>query len=148
MLERSCLIVKPDGVCKNICGQIFATLQSNDLKLIALKMLKPGKEVIEQFYSIHIGQPFFEKLISFMLKAPIIVSVWEGENAVAKIRQLTGATNSADAAPGTLRAKYGTDNRRNVVHASDSIASADIEIKHFFADHEIFNYSQDAWKED
>ena len=148
MIERSCLIVKPDGVCKNVCGQIFATLQSSGLKLVALKMIKPSKEAVEQFYSVHIGKPFFEKLLSFMLTAPIIVSVWESENAVAKIRQLIGATNPADAKPGTLRAKYGTDNRRNVVHASDSTDSANMEIKHFFADSEIFSYSQDAWKED
>lgn len=144
-MERSCLIIKPDGIGKRKAGEIIKRLEDDGLKLLGIKMLRPTKDEIEGFYSVHKGKHFFEPFVNFMLSGPIIVTAWEGKGAVSHIRGIIGATNSKEAAPGTLRQQFGTDNRKNLVHASDSNENAAKELKHFFTASEILEYDPDAW---
>jgi nucleoside-diphosphate kinase len=145
MIERSCLIIKPDGIGKKKIGEIIKRLEFDGFKLVAMKMLRPAQEEIEGFYEVHRGKFFFKPFINFMTSGPIVVTAWEGENTVTHIRNVIGATNSKEAAEGTLRNLFGTDNRKNLVHASDSPESASREIKYFFKDEEIIKYDPDAW---
>src|SRR5262245_53072229 len=139
-MEQTCILVKPDGVCKNIVGTILARFAEAGLQLQGLKMTKLSVPQAEAFYQEHKGKPFYEPLIRFMTSAPIVASVWQGTGAVQKARATMGATNSPDAAPGTLRRQFGTNNRYNVVHGSDSSASARREIEFFFKPEEIYKY--------
>lgn len=146
-MERTCVIVKPDGVCKAYAGAVIARLQQEGLQLIGIKMEKPSRSKIEEFYGIHKNKPFFPALIAFMTSAPIIVMAWEGKGAVKHVRETIGATNSLEAAPGTLRRMYGTDGRRNLVHASDSPDNGLKETRFFFSESEVFEYGQNDWNQ-
>ena len=137
MKQRSCLLVKPDGVQKKVVGKVLDRFEREGLDLVALKMIPPNRALIENFYSIHKGKLFYGPFIEFMMEGPAVAMVWEGENAVARVREIIGATDSKEAAPGTLRNQYGTDNRRNLVHASDSPGSAEREIALIFKPGEI-----------
>jgi nucleoside-diphosphate kinase len=145
-VEKTCILVKPDGVCKNLTGTIFARFAKAGLELRAAKMFKLSTAQAEQFYGEHKGKPFYDPLITFMTSAPIVATVWEGEEAIAKARAVMGATNSPEAAAGTIRKEYGTNNRYNVVHGSDSISSAEREVKFFFKPEEIYMYHENDWK--
>jgi nucleoside-diphosphate kinase len=145
-MEKTCLIVKPDGVGKKRAGEVIKRLENENLKLVGIKMVRPGKSEFESFYEIHRGKPFFEPLVHFMLSGPVIVTAWEGEDAVARVRRIIGATNSKEAASDTLRGQFGTDNRRNLVHASDSPENAQREISFFFKHDELFEYDENEWK--
>jgi nucleoside-diphosphate kinase len=145
-MERTCVIIKPDGVCKKVSGDIIKRFDSEGLKLTGLKMLRPARQDMENFYSVHKERDFFKHLIDFMCSAPVIVMVWEDENAVAEVRKIIGATNSKEAAEGTLRNIFGTDYRRNVVHASDSAENAEKEISVFFKPEEIMQYGYCDWE--
>ncbi|WP_457568251.1 nucleoside-diphosphate kinase [Desulfurobacterium sp.] len=136
-VERTLVIVKPDAVKKNAVGDIIRILQENDLKLIALKMIHMSKEEAKGFYIVHKDRPFYDELTDFMSSGPCVPMVFEGENAIAKVREIIGATDPAKAAEGTIRNKYGTDVGRNAVHASDSPDSASYEIPYFFSALEI-----------
>jgi len=144
-MEKTLVIIKPDAVGKKAVGSIIKAFDDFGLKLAALKMIKPSRNVIEQFYSIHKGKPFFQPLVEFMDCAPIVVCVWESENAVSKVRNFIGATDSQKAEKGTIRNLFGTNNRKNAVHASDSLENAENEISFFFKPEEILNYNYDAW---
>jgi nucleoside-diphosphate kinase len=144
-MERTCVIVKPDGVGKRVIGEVIGRLEKEGLKLIGLKMVRPSSEQIEGFYSVHKGKPFYGPLVAFMLSGPIVVSVWEANGAIKKVRAIIGATNSKEAAPGTLRNLYGTDNRRNLVHASDAPENAIKEIDYFFNSNELVAYDWNDW---
>ena len=120
-LERTLTLVKPDGFCKQLAGTILDRFQSAGLRLMGLKMLRLPRADAERFYAEHKGRPFYEPLIEFMVSAPIVAAVWEGDQALSRRRvRLMGATNSPEAAAGTLRRQYGVDNRYNLVHGSDS----------------------------
>jgi len=140
-------MVKPDGVQRGLVGEIISRLERKGLKIVAIKMLKIPMEMAERHYEEHKNKPFFSSLISYITSGPVIVMVVEGKNAVKVVRKLVGATNPAEAEPGTIRGDFGLDLGRNVVHASDSIASAEREIRLFFKDDEILNYERDldAW---
>ena len=146
MIERTCILAKPDAVCQNLTGKVLARFAEAGLSLRALKMLKLSRTQAESFYGEHKGKPFYEPLVQFMTSAPIVASVWEGEGAIAKARSVMGATNSQEAAKGTLRREFGTNNRYNVVHGSDSPASAEREIRFFFKPEEIYTYQDNDWK--
>jgi nucleoside-diphosphate kinase len=146
-MERSCVLIKPDGVGKKVIGEIIKRFESEGLKLVGMKLLKPSKETIEEFYAVHRGKPFFGPFISFASSGPIVACAWEGENAISRIRAIIGATNSKEAAAGTLRNLYGTDNRRNLVHASDSVENGKRESGFFFAEYELMKYDYDDWKD-
>ena len=144
-MERTCVLVKPDGVCKNVVGPILARFSQAGLHLRGMKMLRLSRALAEKFYAEHQGKPFYEPLVTFMTSAPIVATVWEGDGAVAKARSLMGATNSTEAAPGTLRREFGTNNRYNVVHGSDSTVSAEREIPFYFKPDELFSYEGNDW---
>jgi len=146
-VERTFVMIKPDGVQRGLVGEIISRLERKGLKIVAIKMLKIPMEMAEKHYEEHKNKLFFSSLISYITSGPVIAMVVEGKNAVKVVRKLVGATNPAEAEPGTIRGDFGLDLGRNVVHASDSIASAEREIRLFFRDEEILNYERDldAW---
>ena len=136
-VERTLSIIKPDAVAKNVIGKIYSRFESNGLKIVAAKMKHLSREEAEGFYAVHKERPFFAELVKFMTSGPVMVQVLEGENAVAKNRELMGATNPKEAAPGTIRADFASSIDANAVHGSDSLANAAIEVAYFFGEEEI-----------
>ena len=136
-MERTFSIIKPDAVAKGVIGKIFDRFESNGLRIAATKKLQLSRADAESFYAIHKERPFFNDLVEFMISGPVVVSVLEGENAVAKHRELMGATNPAEAEPGTIRADFAESIDANAVHGSDSLDNAKIEIAFFFSEREI-----------
>lgn len=131
-IERTISIIKPDAVAKNVIGQIYSRFENNGLKVIAAKMKHLTNEEAQGFYAVHKERPFFNDLVTFMTSGPVMIQVLEGENAVAKNRELMGATNPKDAAAGTIRADFADSIDANAVHGSDSLENAAIEIAYFF----------------
>ena len=136
-VERTLSIIKPDAVAKNIIGKIYSRFEGNGLKIMAAKMKHLTREEAEGFYAVHKERPFFADLVKFMTSGPVMIQVLEGENAVAKNRELMGATNPKEAAPGTIRADFASSIDANAVHGSDSLANAAIEVAYFFGEQEI-----------
>ena len=136
-VERTLSIIKPDAVGKNIVGKIYSRFESNGLRIVAAKMLRLSDVVAGGFYAEHRERPFFKDLVEFMTSGPVVVQVLEGEDAIAKNRELMGATNPQEAAEGTIRADFASSIDANAVHGSDSAASAEREIAYFFAASEI-----------
>ena len=136
-VERTLSIIKPDAVAKNIIGKIYSRFEGNGLKIVAAKMKHLTREEAEGFYAVHKERPFFADLVKFMTSGPVMIQVLEGEDAVAKNRELMGATNPKEAAPGTIRADFASSIDANAVHGSDSLANAAIEVAYFFGDQEI-----------
>lgn len=136
-MERTLSIIKPDAVAKGVIGKILDRFESNGLKIAATKKLQLTRQDAEAFYAIHRERPFFNDLVDFMVSGPVVVSVLEGENAVATNRELMGATNPKEAAAGTIRADFAENIDANAVHGSDSLENAVNEIKFFFSDREI-----------
>jgi nucleoside-diphosphate kinase len=136
-VERTLSIIKPDAVGKNTIGKIYSRFESNGLQIVASRMMCLSEQVAGGFYAEHKDRPFFPALIEFMTSGPVVVQVLEGENAIAKNRELMGATNPKDAAAGTIRADFATSIDANAVHGSDSPASAAREIAYFFAASDI-----------
>ena len=136
-VERTLSIIKPDAVAKNVIGKIYSRFESNGLKIVAAKMKHLTREEAEGFYAVHKERPFFAELMKFMTSGPVMVQVLEGENAVAKNRELMGATNPKEAAPGTIRADFASSIDANAVHGSDSLVNAAIEVAYFFGEQEI-----------
>jgi nucleoside-diphosphate kinase len=130
-------IIKPDAVAKGVIGKILDRFESNGLKIAATKKMQLSRQDAETFYAIHKERPFFNDLVDFMVSGPVVVSVLEGENAVAKNRDLMGATNPQEAEAGTIRADFAENIDANAVHGSDSLENAAIEIRFFFSDREI-----------
>jgi nucleoside-diphosphate kinase len=139
-MERSLVLIKPDAMQRNLAGTILSRLEEQGLKLVALKMLHMDKALAERHYAIHASKPFFKDLVNYITSTPIVAAVFEAEGAVGKIRRIMGATDPAKAEPGTIRKDFGLDIQRNVVHGSDSIETAEKEIKLFFAEDEIHKY--------
>lgn len=136
-VERTLSIVKPDAVAKNVIGEICSRFEKAGLRIVGAKMLRLSREQAEGFYAEHKGRPFFPALVDFMTSGPVTVQVLEGEGAIAKNRELMGATNPKDAEPGTIRADFAESIDANAVHGSDSPASAEREIAFFFATSEL-----------
>lgn len=135
--ERTLSIIKPDAVAKSVIGAINSRFENAGLAIIAAKMMHLTKEQAEGFYAVHKERPFFNDLVSFMISGPVMIQVLEGENALLKNRDLMGATNPKDAAPGTIRADFADSIDANAVHGSDSLENAATEIRFFFEPHEI-----------
>jgi nucleoside-diphosphate kinase len=136
-IERTFSIIKPDATRRNLTGAINAKIEGAGLRIIGQKRVKWGKAEAEAFYAVHKERPFFNDLVSFMMSGPIVVQVLEGENAVAKYREIMGATNPANAAEGTIRKAFGVNVQENSVHGSDSPENAEKEIRFFFSEIEI-----------
>ena len=138
--ERTLSIIKPDAVSKNVIGDIISRFEKGGLRIAAARLMQLSQKQAEQFYAIHKERPFFAALVSFMSSGPVLVQVLEGENAIAKNRQIMGATNPKDAAPGTIRADFADSIDHNAVHGSDAPETAKEEIAFFFKPEEICAY--------
>ena len=136
-IERTLSIIKPDAVAKNVIGKIYSRFESNGLKIIAAKLFQLSRAEAEGFYAVHKGRPFFNDLVTFMCSGPVMVQVLEGEGAIAKNRELMGATDPSKAAAGTIRADFAQSIDANAVHGSDAPETAAVEIAYFFPSHEI-----------
>ena len=137
-MERTLSIVKPDGVKKNVIGEVIKRFEQKGLRIAALKMLKMSQDDAKGFYIVHKDRPFYGSLTSFMSEGPIVVMVVEGEKAIKSVRDIMGATNPKEAATGTIRADLASDIEHNIVHGSDSEGSASYEIPYFFSVLEIY----------
>lgn len=146
-VERTLFLVKPDAVQRGLAGEIIKRLESRGLKIVGLKLMQVSRATAEKHYGEHKGKPFFEGLVSFITSSPIVAAVFEGTNAIEIVRATNGATNPLKAAPGTVRADFGLEMGRNLVHASDSPRSAAREIKIFFKPAELIDWKRDtdAW---
>ena len=138
-LERTLSIVKPDGIQKNAIGDVYRRFEQAGLCIIAARMMRLSVPEAEGFYAVHRERPFFGALVNFMISGPVMIQVLEGENAVTKNRDLMGATNPKDAAPGTIRADFADSIDANAVHGSDSLENAAIEVSYFFPATDVFN---------
>lgn len=136
-MEQTLSIVKPDAVQKNVIGKIIARFEENGLKIAAIKKIQLNKAQAEGFYFVHKDRPFFNDLVKFMISGPVVVMILEGKSAISKNRELMGATNPKEAAPGTIRADFADSIDANAVHGSDSKENAEIEIKYFFSQIEL-----------
>jgi nucleoside-diphosphate kinase len=137
-IERTLSIIKPDAVSKNLIGQIYARLEKAGLTIVAARMLRLTSQQAREFYEVHRDRPFYGDLVTFMTSGPIMVQVLQGESAIAKNREVMGATNPREATAGTIRADFAENVERNAVHGSDSPDTARTEIAFFFSDAEIF----------
>lgn len=142
--ERTLFLVKPDAVQRGLAGEIIKRLEGRGLKLVGLKLMQIPRATAEKHYGEHKGKPFFNGLVDFITSAPVIAAVFEGTNAIEVVRATNGLTNPAKASPGTIRADFGLEMGRNLVHASDSPASAAREIKLFFKPSELVQWTRDA----
>jgi nucleoside-diphosphate kinase len=136
-LERTLSIIKPDAVAKNVIGEIYARFEKAGLKIVAAKQKQLSRAEAEGFYAVHRERPFFNALVEFMISGPVMIQVLEGDGAIAKNRELMGATNPKEAAPGTIRADFADSIDANAVHGSDAAETAQVEIAYFFATTEI-----------
>ena len=136
-VERTLSIVKPDGVSRNLIGEVYRRFEKAGLSIIASRMIHLSQREAEGFYFVHRERPFFKDLVKYMTSGPVVVQVLEGENAIAKNRELMGATDSKKAAAGTIRQKFGTDIERNAAHGSDAADTAKYEIGFFFSGAEL-----------
>ena len=136
-IERTLSIVKPDAVAKNVIGEIYNRFEKAGLKIVAARMKQLTVEDAQRFYAVHEGKPFYDDLVAFMTSGPVMIQVLEGENAIAKNRELMGATNPQDAAPGTIRADFAKSIDANAVHGSDAPETAAYEIAVFFTEDDI-----------
>ena len=139
-MERSLVLIKPDAMQRRLAGTIISRLENQGLRLVALKMLHLDKALARRLYAIHKDKPFFNSLVDYMSSVPIVAAVFEGNRAVEVIRKAMGATDPAKAEAGTIRGDFGLDIERNSIHGSDSVQTAEEEIKLFFSESEIFSY--------
>ncbi len=136
-IERTFSIVKPDGVQKNLIGEVYRRFEQAGLQIVAARMVHLSREQAEGFYAVHKERPFYNDLVSYMISGPVVVQVLEGENAIQKNREIMGATNPADANPDTIRKDFAESIEENVVHGSDSPDTAAEEIRYFFSDDQL-----------
>ena len=141
-MERTYLMVKPDGVQRGICGEIVSRFEKKGLKLVAMKLMVIPKEVAENHYGEHKDKPFFPSLINYITSGPVLAMVWEGESAVSVCRNMMGKTNPKESAPGTIRGDFGMQTGMNIIHGSDSVESAEREISIFFKPEELVSYEK------
>ena len=136
-MERTLSIIKPDGVSRGLIGEVIRRFEKNNIKIVAMKMINMTKTQAQDFYAVHKTRPFFGSLTDFMSSGSVVIMVLEGENVISKNRELMGATNYKEAAPGTIRADFATEIEKNIVHGSDSPQSAAFEIGFFFNSFEL-----------
>lgn len=141
-MERTVILLKPDAIHRNLIGTIIARIESRNLKIIALKMMQLGKSTLDDHYSHLVEKSFYGEIVTYMTKGPVVAMVVEWDGVVWNIRQLCGATNPAEAGVGTIRAEFANNIRYNVIHASDSVESAENEIQRFFKDSELCAYDR------
>ena len=139
--ERTFVMIKPDGIQRQLAGEVISRLERKGLKLVALKMMRIPLELAEKHYDIHAGKPFYNSLIKFITSGPVVAGIWQGADAINIVRKVVGATSPQDAQPGTIRGDLVIDTGYNIVHASDARETAQREIGLFFPETEIMDYS-------
>lgn len=145
-MERSLVLVKPDGVERGLIGKVITSLEDRGLRLVAARFLRVSPEMARKHYAIHEGKPFYEPLIQFITSAPVMAMVWEGPDAITAIRQTMGKTRGIEAAPGTIRHDFALQTRYNITHASDSPENAEAEIALWFKPEELVEWKRDIEK--
>ncbi|MBV6396277.1 MAG: Nucleoside diphosphate kinase [Anaerolineales bacterium] len=143
-MERSLVLVKPDGVQRALVGEVVSRLERRGLRLVAAKFMAVSRELAETHYAIHKGRPFYDGLIAYIISAPVMAMVWEGPNAVAAIRQTMGATRPTEAAPGSLRHDFALEVGRNLTHASDTVENGEKETALWFTKNELVDWTREA----
>ena len=143
-MERTLVLVKPDGIQRGLAGEIIKRLENRGLKLVAAKFIQIDVPFAERHYAVHKGKPFFEGLIHYITSGPVMAMVWEGPSAIAAVRQTMGATRPTEAAPGTIRHDFALEMGRNLTHASDSPENAEAEIALWFSPQEIFSWERNS----
>ena len=141
-MERTLVLVKPDGVQRGLVGVIMSRFEQRGLKLVAARFLAVSQELAEEHYAVHKGKPFYEGLIRYITSAPVMAMVWEGPNAIAAVRQTMGSTRPTEAAPGTIRHDFGLEVERNLTHASDSLENAALEVALWFGQDQLVEWKQ------
>jgi nucleoside-diphosphate kinase len=141
-MERTLVLVKPDGVHRGLIGEVISRLEGKGLKLVASRLMTPSRALVEEHYGEHVGKPFYEGLVAFLTSGPVFATVVEGREAIGVVRTLVGPTDPAKAPPGTIRGDFGLMVSRNVVHASDSPASSEREIALWFPDGDLEEYGR------
>jgi len=146
-MERTYIMIKPDGVQRNLVGQIISRFESKGYRLASMKLLRITEEQAKEHYKEHLEKPFFPGLLEYITSGPVVAMVWEGKDVVAAARQMMGKTNPLEAAPGTIRGDFGLDIGRNVIHGADSVKSAEREIAIYFNKQEICSYEKtlESW---
>lgn len=146
-MERTYVMIKPDGVQRNLVGEIIGRIEAKGYKIVAMKFLRLTKAMAEEHYREHVGKPFYPGLIEYITSGPVVAMVLEGKNVVKGMRTLMGATNPLEAAPGTIRGDFGLDVGRNVIHGADSVESAAREIAIYFKPEELVEYTknEETW---
>ena len=146
-MERSLVLVKPDGTQRGLIGEVIARLERRGLRLVAAKFIQVSRDLAETHYAIHKGKPFYDGLIAYIISAPVMAMVWEGPNAVAAIRQTMGATRPTEAAPGSLRHDFALEVGRNLTHASDTVENGEKEVALWFKKDELVEWKRevDRW---
>lgn len=139
-MERTFIMLKPDAVQRGLVGEVISRFEKKGLKLVGMKLIQVDRALAEEHYAEHRGKGFFEPTVSYIMSSPVVAMVWEGKNGVALARELMGTTNPANANPGSIRGMYGMDISRNVIHGSDSVASAEREIALYFKPEEVADY--------
>jgi len=142
IVERTFLMIKPDGVQRNLVGEVIKRLETKGFTLVGLKMMNVSRELAEKHYDVHKERPFFQGLVEFIISAPVVAMVWEGDGVVASARKIIGATNPLTAEPGTIRGDYGVSIGRNLIHGSDAIETAQREIALWFKEEELVSWQQ------
>lgn len=142
-MERSLVIIKPDGVQRGLMGEIIGRLERRGLRLAAMKLMAVSPELAAQHYAVHKGKPFYEPLLNYIVSGPVVVMAWEGSKAIEAVRQTVGATNPTNAAPGTVRADLAIDIGRNLIHASDGPETAAFELGLWFKPGELVTWQRD-----
>ena len=147
MMEKTLVLIKPDGVQRGLIGEIIMRLERRGLRLIAAKFMRVSAALAEEHYSVHKGKPFYEKLIRYITSAPLMAMAWEGPKAVAAVRQSMGVTNPTEAAPGTIRHDFALEMGRNLTHASDSVENGEKEVALWFSPQEMVTWTRanDLW---
>lgn len=145
-MERSLVLVKPDGVQRALIGEVISRLERRGLRLVAAKFMQVSRELADTHYAIHKGKPFYDGLISYITSAPVMAMAWEGPNAVAAIRQTMGATRPTEAAPGSLRHDFALEVGRNLTHASDTVENGANEVGLWFRQEELVNWNREVDK--
>ena len=146
-MERTLVLIKPDGVQRGLIGEVIARLERRGLRLVAAKFMQVSTELAETHYAIHKGKPFYEGLISYITSAPVMAMAWEGPNAIAAVRQTMGATRPTEAAPGSVRHDFALEVGRNLAHASDTVENGEKEVELWFKNEELVDWKRevDRW---
>ncbi len=146
-MERTLVLIKPDGVQRGLIGEIISRLERRGLRLVGAKFIQVSQDLAETHYAIHKGKPFYDGLIAYITSAPVMAMAWEGPNAIIAVRQTMGATRPTEAAPGSVRHDFGLEVGRNLTHASDSVENGQAEVSLWFSDQELVDWVRalDPW---